>query len=81
MEIGRGRLGIVDLGRGVRVHNHVRKENEGEVGQKRKNVNGSAASFARRDKGSLCTFTLAFWHMKMNSSAVYNKLQLSQLTS
>ena len=63
------------------MHNHVRKEDEGEVGQERKNVNGSAASFARRDKGSLFTFPLAFWHMKMNSSAVYNKLQLSRLTS
>jgi hypothetical protein len=56
MEIGSRRLGIGDLERGVRVQNHDRKENEEEVGQKRKNVNGSAASFACRDKGSLCTF-------------------------
>lgn len=35
MEVGGQRLGIVDLGRGVRVHSHVRKENEAEVGQKK----------------------------------------------
>lgn len=66
---------MADWDVGMKVHNHVKithpqaeKKIRGKQGRKERTLM-DPPPLPPETKGSFCTFTLAFWHMKMNSSA------------